>query len=152
MKQYRRWTKLTMVTDNATHLIAGLSVRQGPSNDAPDFLPTLRQAVGHLPIDQLLADGAYDAEEHHRCCRRELGIRHTVIPVNDRGFRRPPHGRYRRQMAKRFPRHVFGQRWQVESVISRMKRRLGSDLRSRTEDSRLVECCVRVLTHDLMIL
>ncbi len=152
MKQYRRWTKLTMATDNATHLIAGLSVRRGPGNDSPDFLPTVIQAVGHLPIDRLLADAAYDAEEHHRYCRQELGIRQTVIPVNGRGCVRVPHGRYRRKMAKHFPRRVFGQRWQVESVISRLKRRLGEALRSRTEPSRLAECCFRVLTHDLMIL
>jgi hypothetical protein len=152
MKQYRSWTKLTVVTDNATHLIAALSVRKGPSNDAPDFIPAVSQAVGNLRIGRLLADGAYDAEENHRFCREELGVSETVIPVNSRGFSRLPHGRYRKRMARRFPRRVSGQRWQVESVISRMKRRLGEALRSRTESTRQAECCFRVLTHDIMIL
>jgi hypothetical protein len=141
-----------MVTDNATHLIAALSVRKGPSNDGPDLIPAVRQAVVHLPIATLLGDGGFDAEKNHRVCRQELGIRRTVIAVNTRGAKSPPPTPYRRSMATRFPRTVYRQRWQVESVFSRLKRRLGSALRARGEDTRYAECCVRVITHDIMIL
>jgi hypothetical protein len=153
MKQFRRFPKLTLVCHHASYLIAAVQLRYGPCNDAPDFLPAVRQAVGHLPIDRLLADGAYDAELHHRVCREELGIRQTVIPINPRGPKaHRPSGRYRRQMHTRFPRRTYRQRWHIESMNSQHKRRLGSALRARTPAGRQNECFFRIVAHDLMIL
>lgn len=125
------------------------------------------KASWNLEIDRLLADSGYDSEPNHRMAREGLGIRSTVIYLNRRGRRpasqrkysgrrrgrpRMPKGRYRRQMAKRFHRRKYGQRWQVESVISRVKRRLGSALHGRSDTARERESDLRVLTHNLMIL
>lgn len=151
-RHYRRWTKLTIVVHHRSHLIAAAGTSVGPNNDSPHLPPTMRQAVRRLPVDRLLGDAGYDSEEHHRLCRQELGIRSTLFALNARGCPRRPRTRYRRQMYDRFPRRVFGQRWQVESVISRMKRHLGSSLRSRRAETRGYECLLRVLTHNLMLL
>lgn len=151
-KRYRPWTKLTIVCQNDTHLIGAARVRTGPCNDAPDFGPAVRQAVDHFRIDRLLGDAAYDAEGHHRLCREALGIRSSVIPVNTRGCKGRVGGRHRRQMQTRFPRRIYGQRWQAESVFSRFKRLFGDALTARTPESRARECFCRVLTHDLSIL
>lgn len=153
MKRNRRYPKLTILCHNPTHMIAGAVVRAGPSNDCPDLPPVVREAVRHIQIEVLYADAAYDCEAHHRLCREQLSIAKTVIPINDRG--RPeavPQGPYRRQMKQHYPQEESGQRWQVESVISRFKRRLGCCLRARTDQSRTHECYLRVLTHNLMIL
>jgi len=153
MKRYRRYPKLTMLCHNPTHLIAGAAVRAGPSNDSPDLPPVVRQAAQHIQIHVLYADAAYDCEGHHHLCREELGIAKTVIPINDRGSPETvPQAPYRRQMKQEFPQEEFGQRWQVESVISRFKRQLGPCLRSRSDQSRTHESYLRVLTHNLMIL
>jgi len=112
----------------------------------------MRQAVGNIRLARLLADTGYDSEGNHRLCRKKLGIRSTVIPLNPRNTgRRWPKTRYRRQMKRRFHKRVYGNRWQVESVISRYKRRLGSALRARNYAAQKRECLLRVLTHDLMI-
>jgi transposase len=103
-------------------------------------------------FDRLLADAAYDAEHNHLLCRQELGIRSTVIPLNERGGYGPPKTKYRAQMSRRFSRSIYGQRWQVESAISRNKRLLGSAVRACTHKTQAQECLVRVLTHNLMIL
>lgn len=151
--QYRCWTKLTILCDNASHLIAGAMVSRGPNNDSPCLPPVTTQAMQWLPIDSLLADAGFDAESNHVYCRQTLGIRSTVIPVNmRRRSQGMPKGRYRQQMARRFPKRTFGQRWQVESVFSRFKRRLGYALRARCDESRALECLMRVVTYDLMIL
>lgn len=152
-RQYRRWTKLTIVCENNGHLIAGATVSKGPNNDAP-FLPgAVHQATEWVSIHRLLADCGYDSENNHRYCREILGIPSTVIAVNDRYYKGGPlQGRYRRQMKTHFPKRKYRQRWQVESVFSRFKRRLGYALRSHSEAARKVECLVRVLTYNLMIL
>ena len=86
-------------------------------------------------------------------CRNELNIRSTVIPVNDRNRKNgQPTSYYRNLMKQEFPKEIFGQRWQVESVFSRFKRKLGYALRATTEQSRAIECLMRVLTYNFMIL
>jgi len=55
-------------------------------------------------------------------------------------------------MKERFPGEDFGRRWRAERVFSRLKRRLGPCLRSRTDQGRTHERFLRVLTHNLMIL
>ena len=121
----------------------------------------MAQAALAVTWDRVLADAAFDAEDHHRYCREDLGVRATVIPLNPRGQgRKWPKTTYRRQMVKRFRkkpkgsrhRRVYGQRWQAESAFSRHKRRLGSALGGRSDGSRERECYLRLLTHDLMLL
>jgi transposase len=157
----RLWTKLTVAADTASHFLAGASVSAGPSNDSPQLRPVMAQASLVVTWDRMLADAAFDSEEHHRYAREDLGVRATVIPLNRRGQgRKWPKTTYRRQMVKRFRkkpkgsrhRRVFGQRWQAESAFSRHKRRLGSALHGKSDESRERECRPRVLTHNLMLL
>jgi Transposase DDE domain len=156
----RTWPKLTLVCHTATHLVASATLTRGPSQDAPLLPDALEPAVRHLDVDRLLGDGGYDSEANHLLAREHLGVRSTVIALNRRGKgpgRRPAsrkwaQTRYRRQMYRRFHRRKYRQRWQAESVISRLKRRLGPCLRGRTDASKERECHVRILTHNLMIL
>lgn len=148
----RRYPKLTIVCDTRSHLVAAALATVGPSYDYGLFRPALLQASWNVAFDRVLADGGYDAEDNHRMAREGLGIRSTVINLNPRGKRTWPKARYRRQMARRFHRRVYGQRWQAESVISRIKRRLGSALRGHSDEARARESHVKVFTHNLMIL
>ena len=148
----RQWPKLSVACHSRTHLLPGVFVSWGPSQDSPQFAPVLRQAATKARWDQVLGDAAYDAEHNHVLCRDILGIRSTVIPARRRNSLKWPKTKYRRQMKKRFFRKIYGQRWQVESAFSRHKRLLGAFLRSRNEASQFNECLLRVLTHNLMIL
>ena len=56
--------------------------------------------------------------------------------------------RFKRKADKRY----YGQRWQVETVNSMIKRNLGSALRAQTARRRTRELLLRVVTHNLMIL
>jgi hypothetical protein len=157
----RLWTKLTVACDTETHFFAGATASAGPSNDAPQFRPAMAQASLVVGWDRVLADAAFDAEEHHRYAREDLGVRSTVIPINPRGHgTKVPSTRYRGQMSRRFRpkpegsryKRVYNRRWAVESAFSRHKRRLGTALGGRSDESRERECQLRVLTHDLMLL
>jgi len=150
-KHWRRWTKVALACHTRSHLILGAEVSVGPNNDCPHFAPLVKQASALIAIAELLADGAFDSEPNHRLARA-LGIRRTLIPVNLRGSEQAPMGRYRRALHQRFPRRRYAQRAQVESVISRHKRRLGAVLRHRSPATRTQECLLRIVTHDLMIL
>jgi len=149
----RLWTKLTVVCHTASHFLTSATVINAPSNDGPEFGPAMRAASHAVTWDRVLGDAAFDSEENHRLCREDLGVRSTVIPINRRNLgRRWPRTKYRRQMKRRFHYRKYGQRWQVESAISRHKRLLGAALGGRSDESRKRECFLRVLTHDTMLL
>jgi Transposase DDE domain len=149
----RQWPKVTLVCHNLTHLIAGMVVCHGPSQDSPQLPAAIQQACTHLPLRRLLADAGYDGEHNHRLCREQFGIKHTVIALNKRNTgRKWPQTRYRREMKTSFDKTRYRQRWQAESLFSRWKRNLGSALYARNDDSQLRECELRGLTHNLMLL
>jgi hypothetical protein len=147
-----RWPKLTLACHNTSHLLAEVLITDGPSQDAPLLAPVLHGACRRLRIDRVLADAGYDAEHNHAYARQYLGIRSTIISLNRRGGRRWAKTTYRRQMYRRFPKLKYRQRAQIESAISRFKRRLTSCLRGRSRNTQQTEVHLRVLTHDLLLL
>lgn len=146
------WPKLTAAFHTASHLIVGAVASRGPSQDSPDFPAAVRQAAANLEPCRVVADKGYDAEHNHVLCRRELGIRSTIIPINPRNAPGPPKGRYRKQMHDRFPHVRYRHRTQAESGFSRHKRRLGSTLTARREPNQFRELLIRTLAHNAMIL
>ncbi len=86
-----------------------------------------------------------------------LGIE-SVSPTTQRGRPRldgkpkTVTGRYRKEMLKNFPKKTYGQRWQIETTFSMLKRLLGSSLRSRKRYAIDREIVLRVLTINLMII
>ena len=113
-----------------------------------------------MPIDTVLGDAAYDSEDNHATPRRALGVRSTVIALNRRGTRKWPPTKYRRQMARRFRRRppgsrhrrVYGQRWQIESAFSRLKRRLGASVASTRWPNQCTEVLLKVVAHNVLLL
>ncbi len=151
-----RYPKLSAVGDTANHLILGWGIDRGPKPDLTEARPTVRDALSHQPLGALLGDPGYEAEGFHRFCRGRH-IR-SIIPTTDRGRPRAdgqPHvvrGRYRQLMKSHFPKILYGQRWQAETINSMLKRNFGSALRARSYHSQNREIRLRILTHDLGIL
>ena len=146
------YPKLTVTCHTSSHLWLSAQISRGPGNDAPDFAPALIEAACRVDLASVLADAAYDSEDHHEFCRRFLGIRSCVIRINSRGKRTWPKSRYRRSLRRHFPWRVYAQRSHVESAFSQHKRVLGSALRARSENARHEEILLRVIVHNLMIL
>ncbi len=152
-RRRRHWPKLTTVCETASHLIAGAVITRGPSQDSPPCPPAARPAAERLAPACLRGDAGYDADHHHRLCREARGIPETVIALNRRHTgRRWPLTRSRRALRRHFPRDLYRQRWQAESICSRLKRRLGAALTARGAHAQRREILLRVLTHNLMLL
>ena len=153
----RRYPKVSALCDTATHLILGAVIDRGPKPDAVEDEATLEAAWRQQKFRTLLGDAGYESERFHRRCRQGLGVR-SIIPTTERGRPRqdgqprPVHGRYRRLMKRRFPKKLYGQRWQIETVFSMLKRNLGAALHARHYHSQTREIRLRLLTHNLMIL
>ena len=149
---YTRYPKLGAVCDCFSHIILSAVPSRGPSPDSLHYQQTLTDAVARVSIDVLLADAGYDSEGAHVFARHECGVR-TIIPCKKgRPTHKAPSGRYRRLMSQRFDKQLYGQRWQVETVFSMMKRNLGSALCARRYWSQCREIMLRVIAHNVVIL
>ncbi len=105
-----------------------------------------------LRIDTLLADAGYDSENSHVFARRTCQVR-TIIPAKiGRPSAKPPRGYWRRRMARRLNKKKYGQRWQVETVNSMIKRLLGSALRARNYWTQCREMTLRAIAINVMVL
>lgn len=148
--------KLSLAVATASHMILAARATTGGGGDQPHFAPLLADALRRANVAIVLADAGYDSEANHHTARVEMKVRSIIPPNSGRPTEKAPSTRYRRLMYQRFKRKAdkkrYGQRWQVETVNSMLKRNLGSALRARTAGRRSMELLLRVITHNLMIL
>jgi Transposase DDE domain len=147
----RNWPKMGLVIEPRSHLLLGMTAGRGLSYDYKLLRPLLEQALRHVQIDLVLADAGFDSEANHVIAREELGVRRTLINLNRRGNGPRIHGKYRGEMSRRFNRRTYGQRWQVESAVSQIKRRLGAVLNARTRQNQDREMLLKGLTQTIAI-
>jgi hypothetical protein len=151
---YKHFAKLESAVDCDTHLIIAAIPRRGPRVDSDRFVPLLEGALRRVRLVTALADAGYDSEPNHRHAREKRGVRSFIPATAGRPTDKPPTGRYRRQMKQRLDKDYgkYGQRWQVETVISMIKRRLGSVVQARTYWSQCRELMLLAIVHNLLIL
>lgn len=149
---YARYPKMGLVCDCESHFVLAVAPGQGPGPDILHFRTALNQALDNVPIDAMAADAGYDSEATHQYARQRKGVR-TLIPATiGRRTAKPPRGYWRRHMKSRLHLTRYGQRWQVETVNSMLKRLLGCELRARSYWSRCREMILMAITLNIMIL
>jgi hypothetical protein len=152
-RTYAHYPKVVFAVDCDSPMILAAVPGRGPATDLVQFGRAFTQAVRRARIAVLLAAADFDAEWLHQAVRSH-GIRTIIPPTRGRPSEPPPTGRWRRVMKQRFARlkRKYGRRWQVETVNSRIKRRLGSALRARVEANQFREIILRAITHNVMII
>ncbi len=148
----RHFPKVTALMDTRSHFYLSGVMNQGPHSDQREFREAVRTAYARVPFDELLADAAYDSEPNHVLLRETMGVRSIMPALIGRPTDKAPRGRYRRQLARRFPRKRYGQRWQSESGFSQDKRRFGSSIEGRSYWARCRKLNLRFLLHDVALL
>jgi hypothetical protein len=149
---YTRYPYAELVCDCRTHFVLAVVTGRGPGPDLPYFRPALRQTIRRATVTTLLADAGFDSEPAHEFAREECDVRAIIPPTRGRPTTKPLRGYWRNRMKQRFPKRLYGQRWQVETVNSMIKRLLDAALRARTYWSQSREIVLRVITLNLMIL
>ncbi len=119
-------------------------------------IDAMLDAAARRRIETLLADAGYDGEWVHEFLRDELDIRSIIPPTIGRPTAKLPKGRYRRLMARYFERppeaRRYGQRWQVETVFSMIKRRLGETVSARSYHRQNRALLLKAIAHNVLIL
>lgn len=150
---YKHFSKLEVGVDCDTHLIVAAIAGRGPRPDVDRFVPLLEQILTRVKPAAVLADAGYDSEPNHQYAH-DHGVRSFIPAKHGRPSKKPPTGRHRRRMRQRLDKHYgpYGQRWQVETANSMIKRRLESVVMARTPWSQRRELFLLVITHNVAIL
>ena len=144
--------KVNLLCDCSSHMTLAIDVGRGPSPDILQFFSVLTEALKNIKIKTLLADAGYDSERSHEFAREACGVRSIIPPLIGRPTKSLPKGRWRRLMKQNFDRETYGQRWQVETVFSMIKRNLGSALTARKYHSQGRELRLKAITLNIMII
>jgi hypothetical protein len=150
-RRFTRYPKLSIVVDVVTHIILAAYPSRGPGSDCSEFKDVLALVPPELKLQHLLADAGYDSEANHVHAREVLGIMASIPPTKGRKTENLPVSRYRREMASDFDRQNYRQRWQVETVMSMIKRCLGYTIRARQESSQRTEMLLMATTFNIMV-
>ncbi|MEM9111309.1 MAG: transposase [Planctomycetota bacterium] len=149
---YRTFPKLGVVADCESHMILSRVVGVGPRPDNDQVLPLMENMTGDVLPDTTLWDAGYDSENNHELLREYLEIESIIPPSAGRPTNNLPKSKWRWLMATDFdPDEVYGQRWQVETVMRMIKARQGEALTARSNQTRNTELSLMVLTHNLMV-
>lgn len=147
--------KLAIAVVCSCHLVLSAWTTTGLCDDHSHFEPVLFDAWCRADVRSVVADAGYDSERAHRLARNDMALGECLIPATTgRPSDAEPAGFYRRQMREAFAGGSpwpYGQRWQVETVNSMMKRNYGSALRAATPDRREREMMLKVLTHNIAL-
>jgi len=101
----------------------------GPRPDADQVLPLMEAMIGDVLPDMTLWDAGYDGENNHELLREYLEIESIIPPTIGRPTDKLVSGKWRWLMTTDFdPDEVYGQRWQVETVMRTIKARQGESL------------------------
>ncbi len=150
---YRRFPKLAIACDTQSHLILSMHTSRGPRPDVDELAGLLDDLVRGIRVSHLLADAGYDSEANHTYARHEHGIITTIPAKIGRPTSKPPSGYYRRLMRQTLHRRkYYGQRWQVETVNSMIKRTQGDEIAAKTYHAQCRELRLAALLHNITIL
>ena len=126
-----------------------MKIRRGPRHDTIDFTPLLQRASSIMPLSIVVADKGYDSEANHEFVREYLDAV-SIIPARYGDF--PvwrTHGRYRKQMKRRFYKELYCQRNKNETILSVVKRMFGEHILSRSVRMQNRELFFRVIAYNM---
>ena len=150
--------KLLIAVAASCHLILAAHASTGAGSDLTHAEGVILDAWGTLPVERFVADAGFDAERLHAFVRQDLSCDLIVPAVNGCSDARPPRSPWRREAFDRLrdaadeeTRSAYGQRWQIETTFSMMKRNFGSALRAHRADRREQELLLKAITHNLAV-
>ena len=152
---YSRFPKGQIIADCDSHLVLACYPKRGPTPDVAELDVLQTQLAPGIILGTLYADAGYDSESNHVMLRDHLGIRSIIPPNAGRRSTKPAKGKHRRLMQRLFKdpkRTGYGQRWQVETVMSMLKRNLGHAVTGRSYHAHNRDILLHCITHNVMIL
>ena len=145
----RPFMKTTFVVDIENYFILLVKMRKKTRHDVIDAKPMIKKLALHYEPDVFYGDRGYDANSIFKLCFEKLKAYPLIL---QRNLNVPKHrrtGRYRKQTFDVFDYGEYLQRNKIETLNSMIKRRFGSNVKSRTDKLQRVEILTRVIAYNI---
>ena len=145
----RPFMKTTFVVDIKNYFILLVKMQKKTRHDVIDTKPMIRKLALHYKPEVFYGDRGYDANSIFQLCFEKLKAYPLIL---QRNLDVPKHrrtGRYRKQTFDIFDYGEYLQRNKIETLNSMIKRRFGSNVKSRTDKLQRVEILTRVIAYNI---
>jgi hypothetical protein len=136
--------QLNLLIDTRSKKCVAIRVRAKRVHDARDRKYLLQHAPNNP--DCLVADKAYDINDLHRYAKEHGFI--SIIPIRKNTHK----GFYRNYMKQFYNNSIYHQRSLVETVISSIKRKTGSNILTKKCSAQRAELYARCITHNIKLI
>ena len=147
-KMRKHFLKTTIAVDTDQQLITGFMISKNRVHDSRHALVLLKKCHRSRKSECYVMDRGYDSEKMHRLIRDTLHA-HSVIPVRVWSNTQNIWGKYRKEMTDNFDDVRYRRRVLVETKFSVLKRRFGSDLKSRKYQIQRKEIACKIILANL---
>jgi hypothetical protein len=161
-KTTRSWLKVHLAVNVETKEVLGMEITRQNSHDLESFQSLVQQSLEHGTVKKILADGGYDDRKAFNILD-SLGIE-PGIKTRENASARPSRAHSQSYLRAREVRYRlkhgynawkektgYGKRWNVESVISAIKRVFRETLSARTWQAMIREVQTKISMYNLMI-
>ena len=145
----RPFMKTTFVVDIENYFILLVKLRKKARHDVIDAKPIIKKLALHYTPEVFYGDRGYDANSIFQLCFEKLKAYPLIL---QRNLDVPKHrrtGRYRKQTFDVFDYGEYLQRNKIETLNSMIKRRFGSNVKSRTDKLQRVEIITRIIAYNI---
>ena len=146
LTSYRRYVKLSITADLDKQLIMKQSIHKSPRHDNKDFMVLMHD----VKAKTVCADKGYDSNENHRFVIQDLEAK-SLISIKDYGDKKHRNWRkdWRRIAKRQFDEGEYHQRSKMETIFSCVKRKYGSNLRSKDFYSQKKELLCKLIAYNI---
>ena len=144
----KHFLKTTIVVDIDQQVITGFRISKSRVHDSVHAFSLLKECHRLIKSDCYLMDRGYDSERMHRFIRESLKA-DSIIPARSHQYSKNVWGKYRKEMTDHFDAERYRKRFLVETKFSVLKRRFGSDLKSRQYQIQRKEIACKIILANL---
>jgi hypothetical protein len=145
----RPFMKSNFVVDIDQFLILLCSLRKSSSHDSKDAKPLIKKLAQFSEPEIFYADRGYDDEKIFKLVFEELGAYPLIMQRRQNLTNHRRQGYYRKKTFKVFDYGEYLQRNKVETCISMLKRRFGSNSRAKTVKTQKIEILLRIVAFNI---
>lgn len=145
----RPFLKATFIVDVETYLILLPKLRKKTRHDTIDAKPLIKKFAEHYAPEIFFGDRGYDDENIFKLVFENLGAYPLILQrrINIDNHRR--RGTYRKRFFKEFDYCQYLERNKIETLNSMIKRRFGSNTKTRTIKTQKIEILMRVIAFNI---
>jgi len=145
----RPFMKTTFIVDIENYIILLCKMRKGHRNDTKEAKPMIKKLAKHYNPNILYADRGYDDNEVFKLVFEKLNAYPLILQKNMHVPKRRKSGVYRKLTCDIFDYGQYLQRNKIETCNSMIKKRFGSNVKSRKDKYQKIEIGLKVVAYNI---